>query len=108
MSEIKSKKAIRILEENQWKERDPCPLYCVRKHVAEEAIITAETEAEQHHEQQLQELRDRAIEAFKSHCPNVGYGCKSTIHSRYGFLCSDDCKKLRSFIEKLTENKCQQ
>lgn len=87
MSEIKSKKAIDHVFENVW---DDVMLYN-KKH-AFEAILIAETEAEQRHANELQKLRDKVLDIV---C--IDLSTSSTSYQQLETL----------FTQKLTENKCQ-
>lgn len=62
------------------------------------AIIIAENEAEQRHQNQLQELRNMAVEAFKS-------ACSCGIEAGIGRKCErfTDCARYKMFTQKLTE-----
>lgn len=116
MSDIKSKKAKQHIKEHILDKRfnDGQEHPCVRAETAVLAIYYAEQEAEQRHQQQLQELRDRAVEAFMEVCPlghperpkNVGLQTNAVCPyvDIIGFsCCNDKCPFLLSMTQKLTE-----
>lgn len=59
------------------------------------AVIIAEQEAEERHTKQLQELRDRAVESFKSSC-----WCEEKGRCREECI---NCDSYKKFTQKLTE-----
>lgn len=68
MSEIKSTRASELISYgalSQEYARKKCGYSLITTASARDAVIIAEQEAEERHEQQLQELNDRAVDAFK-------------------------------------------
>lgn len=87
MSEIKSQKALRYILSPE--SCDTGSIGMIR------AVALAEQEAEERHEQQLQGLKDKAIEAFKHVCY-----CREKEYVHLGDYTS--CDSLKKFIQELS------
>lgn len=95
MKEIKSKKAKQHLFEN-LKTVENSGTFMLSSILVAESIIIAEQEAEERHSKNMQGLRDRAVEAFKSACScgkEAGIGGKCERFT--------DCARYKMFIQKL-------
>lgn len=93
MSEIESKKVKQFLSGLS----PEIPIDAIELIIARKAVIIAEQEAEERHEQQLQKLKDMVVEAYKSNCRNYT-ACYFDEKP-----CTADCEYLGDFIQKLTE-----
>lgn len=120
MSEIKSKKAKEFISVSLIDTNTESFIYRIGNyHIitipnAYKAVELAETESEERHQQQLQELRYRAVEAFMEVCPlghperfkNVGLQTSAVCPyiDIIGFpCCNDRCPFILALTQKLTE-----
>lgn len=96
MSEIKSEKAKEYISKCFHNN-----VVGYNRHKVMDIVSIAETEAEQRHEQQLQELKDRVERAFYYSCNacDGDGGCRL----RDNRACLMRCKKAKLFIQKLTK-----
>lgn len=105
MSEIKSQKAVDYIEEYYE---------YITPQTIRQAVIIAETEAEERHSKEIEALKQKAVEAFMEVCPlghperfkNVGLQTSAVCPyiDIIGFpCCNDRCPFILALTQKLTE-----